>query len=110
MPELLIPLGFFTTIILIVYFTMKYNYQIKKEIIAKGGDIKFPDKKMRYLEFGLTMIGLSIGFAMSVFAVTSDLANEAKGLMVTACIIFFGGVGLLIGVFLRKRIEDQQSN
>jgi len=105
---LFVPLSFFALIVLVVFFTSKYNYQTKKAILEHGGNIETKKKKFPVWEIGLTTIGLGVGLAVSVLPQMSDLPEEPKGLLVTACILLFGGLGLISSIFIKKRFEKKE--
>lgn len=106
--ETLVPLAFFASIVLVVYFTSKYNYQIKKEILEKGGDIKLAKKKFPFLEIGLIILGIGLGLAASVFPQSSDLPEDSKGLLVGACVLLFGGGGLVSAYLIRRNLDGKK--
>lgn len=99
-----VPLGFFALIFLIVFFTAKYSYQTKKAIIEKGGNIELPKRKFPFIELGLTIVGIGLGLAVAVIPQSSSLPKDSKGLLVGACVLLFGGLGLVSGFFIKKRI------
>jgi hypothetical protein len=102
----LIPFAFFALIGLVVYFTSKFNYQIKKAILDKGGNIELRKKKFPFLEIGLTFFGVGLGLAFSVIPQTSFLPEDSKELLIGACILLFGGSGLISAFFIRRRLDE----
>jgi hypothetical protein len=105
--EIFVPITFFALVFLIVYFTSKFNYEIKKTILEKGGNIEITKKKFPFLEIGLTVLGVGIGLAVSVIPQSSNLPEDSKNLLVGASILIFGGLGLVSAFYIRKRIEKQ---
>jgi hypothetical protein len=105
--EIFVPVSFFALIGLIVYFTLKYNYQIKQTILEKGGSIEVTRKKFPLLEIGLTIIGLGLGLGVSVIPQSTNLPDDSKGLLIGACILLFGGLGMVSAIIIRSRIEKQ---
>lgn len=105
--EIFVPITFFSLIFLIVYFTSKFNYQIKKAILDKGGNIELTKRKFPFLEIGLTILGFGLGLAISVIPQSSNLSVDAKDLLTGGCILFFGGLGLVSAFFIKKKIEKQ---
>ncbi len=106
--EIFVPVSFFALIVLVVYFTTKYNYQIKKAIIDKGGDIEIAKKKFPFLEIGLTILGVGLGLAISVIPQSSNLSEDSKDLLIGACILLFGGAGLVSAFFIRKKLDEKK--
>ena len=106
--EIFIPIAFFAAIVLIVYFTSKYNYQIKKAILDKGGNIELAKKRFPFLEIGLTILGIGLGLAISVIPQSSNLSEDSKDLLIGACILLFGGAGLVSAFFIRKRLDEKK--
>jgi hypothetical protein len=102
----LITIAFFALIALVVYFATKYNYQVKKAILDKGGTIE--KRKFPFLESGITTIGLGLGLAMSVLPQSSQLSGDSKDLLTGACILLFGGGGLVSAFFIRKKIDEKK--
>jgi hypothetical protein len=105
--EIFVPISFFALIGLILYFTMRYNYQIKKTILEKGGSIEVAKKRFPLLEIGLSLIGLGLGLAVSVIPQSTNLPKDSKGLLTAACILLFGGLGLISAFIIRRKIEKQ---
>jgi len=104
---ILITIAFFALIVLVVYFVTKYNYQVKKAILDKGGNIELAKRNFPFLEIGLTIIGVGLGLAISVIPQSSNLHGDSKDLLIGACILFFGGVGLVSAFFIRKKIDEK---
>lgn len=86
-----------------------FNYQIKKAILDKGGNIELAKNKFPFLEIGLTILGIGLGLAISVFPQSSNLPEDSKGLLIGACILLFGGAGLVSAFFIRKRLDEKKS-
>lgn len=104
----IVAIAFFALVGIVVYFTVKYNYQIKKAILDKGGDIALSKKEFPFLEIGLTLLGVGLGLALSVFPESSNLPEDSKGLLIGACILVFGGGGLVSAFFIRKRLDEKK--
>jgi len=106
--DVFVPIAFFAMIALIVYFTSKYNYQTKKAILDKGGNIELVKKKFPFLEIGLTILGIGLGLGFSVIPQSSDLPEDSKQLLIGACILLCGGLGLVSAFFIRKKLDDKK--
>jgi hypothetical protein len=106
--EILVPIAFFALIVLVVYFSSKFNYQIKKAILDKGGNIEVVKKKFPFLEIGLTILGIGLGLAVSVFPQTSNLPGDSKDLLTGASILLFGGGALISAFFIRKKLDEKK--
>ncbi len=106
--EIFVPISFFALIVLVVYFTAKFNYQTKKAILDKGGNIELAKKRFPFLEIGLTIIGVGLGLALSVFPESSNLSEDSKGFLIGACILLFGGAGLVSAFFIRNRLDEKK--
>ncbi|MCX6325099.1 MAG: hypothetical protein NT144_00380 [Bacteroidia bacterium] len=104
---ILVPITFFALIGIVVFFTLKYNYQIKKALIDKGGEIDLTKRKFPFLEIGLTLLGIGLGLAVSVIPKSSNLPEVSQNLLIGACILIFGGLGLVSAFIIRRRIEKQ---
>jgi hypothetical protein len=108
MDSILIPIAFFALIVLVVYFTSRFNYLTKKMIIEKGGNIELAKRKFPFMEIGLTIIGFGLGMAASVFPQSSNLSEDSKGLLVGACICVFGGLGFVSAFLIRRRLNENR--
>lgn len=105
--EISITIAFFALIVLVVYFITKYNYQVKKAILDKGGSIEKVKRKAPFLESGLTIIGIGLGLAIAVIPQTSQLPGDSKDLLTGACILLCGGGGLVSAFFIREKLDDK---
>ena len=105
--EVLVPMSFFASVVLVIYFISRFNYQIKKSILDKGRDIELTKSRFPFLEIGLTIVGVGLGLAISSIAQLSHLPEDAKELLIGACVLLFGGSGLVSGFLIRKRFEKK---
>lgn len=105
--SILISITAFAMIVLIVYFIAKYNYQTKKLIIESGKDLEFKKKRFPFFEIALTLIGIGIGLVLSIIPKAMELNDEITGLLIGAFILIFGGLGLVLSIFLRKKIDNK---
>lgn len=103
--SILVPISFFALIAIVVFFTLKYNYQIKKALIEKGEKLDLPKRKFPFLELGFSVLGIGLGLAVSVITQSFNLSDDSKDLLLGACVLFFGGLGLVSALLIRKRIE-----
>jgi hypothetical protein len=103
----LVPFAFFATVILIVFFSVKYRYQIRKAIIEKGGNIEFPKRKFYFLEFGSALLGVGLGLVIAAFIQSSGLNSDSKLMMSLALPTFFGGLGLVVAYSVRRKIDKE---
>lgn len=106
--DIFVPISFFALIVLVVYFTAKFNYKTKKAILDKGGKIELDRKRFPFLEIGLTILGIGLGLAISVIPQSSSLPEDSKDLLIGACILLFGGAGLVSAFFIRKRLDEKR--
>lgn len=106
--EIFVPIAFFALVVLVVYFVSKFNYQTKKAILDKGGNIELTRKRFPFLEIGLTILGVGLGLGMSVIPQSSNLPEDSKDLLIGACILLFGGGGLVSAFFIRKRLDEKK--
>ena len=105
---ILVPIGFFALIVLVVFFIAKYNYQTKKAILDKGGNIELTKKKFPFLEIGVTILGIGLGLGFSVIPQSSNLPEDSKGLLIGACILLFGGLGLISAFLIRRKLDEKK--
>jgi len=109
MEDILIPLAFFTSVVLIVYFLSKYKYLIKMAIIEKGGLVEFPKKRMPFLEIGYAFIGFGIGLAIYGSIINLKGYDPSMVFLGFGLPLVFGGLGLVIAFFTRRRLERKDN-
>ncbi|NRB62011.1 MAG: hypothetical protein HRU40_03095 [Saprospiraceae bacterium] len=95
-----------TGAILVVYIISKYTYLIKKAMIEKGLLTQQSNQKVKYIDIGCIVIGLSVGLLVSSVFTTMNISEDTMDLLVWGTISFFGGIGLIIAHYLRRKIED----
>jgi len=105
--DILVPLAFFALVFLIFFYTARYNFQIKKEILERGGNIEMTKRKFPLLEIGLTALGVGLGLAVSVIPQSLNLPEESKGILIGASVLLFGGLGLVSAFIIRRRIDKK---
>jgi hypothetical protein len=111
MEEILIPLAFFATIVLIVYIFYTNRNKERLALINKslGADIfnQIPQFPLVSFKIGFLLIGLGIGSLVgNILAVNSKLH---EGVAYFSMIMLFGGVSLIISQFVeRKMIQDNK--
>ncbi|MCG8702175.1 MAG: hypothetical protein MI922_29245 [Bacteroidales bacterium] len=106
--EILVPVAFLALVFLITYFALKYNYQLKKAILEKGGTVELNKRKFPFLEIGLTVFGIGFGLVVSAMLQSLNIPNNSKELLVGACILLFGGAGLVSAFFIRKNLDEKK--
>lgn len=105
MEELLIPVSLFAMVVLVVYFSGKYNYQLKKLVIESGKEIEFPKKQWSVLEFALIFIGVGVGLLVSLIPHSMELPDHIIAITTAASILLFGGIGLIASIFIRRKFD-----
>ena len=105
--ETLIPISFFALIALIVYFTARFRYKLKKAIIEKGGTVEFNKTRFPFLEIGITALGVGVGFLISSLVLMTTIDVVAKDLMTLATIVIFGAAGMIAAFFVRRRLNER---
>jgi len=103
--EVLIPVAFFTMLTLVVYFTARFNYLTKKEILEKGGGIEMAKRRFPFFELGITIIGIGVGLLFAVIPQSMNIPENIQGLFTGASILVFGGAGIVLAFFLRKKLD-----
>ncbi len=106
--EILIPIAFFSAVAVVICFITVYNYRTKKEILEKGGNIELPRKRFPLLEIGLAILGIGLGLVASSIVKASNLPAESKDLLIGACILLFGGGGLISAFFIRRNLDEKK--
>jgi len=112
--EAIVWLGFFAAVFLGWYFYLKARNNERMLLIEKGKDVSeiYSKQEIRiripWLKFGLliTGVGLGIGLFMIFFSFIPtfhEAMNEKIGqFFIIASMMFFGGIGLIIGYYLDK--------
>jgi len=106
--EILVPVAFFATIVLIVFFTVKYSHKTKMAILEKGGSLDTTKKKLPFLEIGSILLGIGLGLGIALILQFFDFAPERNLQLSSACALLFGGAGLVSAFIIRRKIEKQQ--
>ena len=104
--EIFIPVGMF----LMIYGIVKVvsDNRVKNKILEKGLiDADFKNlisvtPSLNALKWALILIGVGIAIGIGYL-----LPPENRGILITAMIFVFGGLGFLIYFFIAKRNEDQ---
>jgi hypothetical protein len=108
MEDVLIPLGFFGSIVLIVYLSQRHKQ--RKMLISMGQpleqlNVKEFSNSLDSLKIGLVSIAIALGiFAGYFLARYSDLLEEAAYF---SMIFLFGGIALLIFHFIAQGKMDK---
>ena len=102
-----VPIAFIAMVVLVVYFSAKFQYQTKKAIIEKGGNIEFPKKKFPILEIGCTILGVGLGLGVAALFQLTNFPGDSKDLLTGSFILLFGGAGLVSGYFIRRKLEKE---
>ncbi|MFV0291536.1 MAG: hypothetical protein ACK5IJ_11680 [Mangrovibacterium sp.] len=105
---MVVPGTFFTMAALMVYWVMKYRYQTKKAILEKGGDISESKRPFPFLEVGLMAIGIGVGLAIGTAFQFMAIPAEAVDKITGACMLLFGGLGIVIAFFIRRKIDEKR--
>jgi hypothetical protein len=107
-------LGFFAAIFLGWYYYLKARNKERMALIESGKDVSeiYTKQEIRiripWLKIGLliTGVGLGLGLFMILFSFVPDFHEAMKGeigqFFIIACMMFFGGMGLIVGYYLDK--------
>jgi len=99
-------IGLASTLILVTYFITKYNYLLRKALLDRGEYERFAKRKIRFLELGCLMIGIGFGLGFSAFFyVAGERWSIIAELMSYVFPLIFGGTGLVLAYFIRRKFE-----
>ncbi len=105
--EALIPISFFALVLLIVYFTARFRYKLKKSIIEKGDTVEFPKSRFPLLEVGITILGFGVGMLAGSFVMMLQDSFEMAPMTAAALIFLFSAAGMIVAFFVRRRLDDR---
>lgn len=94
---ILISLGFFTMIVLSIYFYFKARNKERMALIEKGADLsKFYKKPNGHnlLKNGLFFVGLAVGFLVAFLLTVTTSINSVVAYF--SMILLFGGLSLIL--------------
>ena len=104
--EILGGLVIFSGIVLIVFILAKYNYLIKKEAFQQDKHDFVALNKYRYLDFGFLVVGVGVGLGVAGLFYLFDLNEVTLELLTYAFPLIFGGLGLVVAQFFRRKLDD----
>lgn len=108
-PEIFIPISFFASVVLVVYFVMRSRTKERLALIEKGGvlpSLKSNDSPNSALKSGLFLTGLSLGFFVGLWI------SYAMGIEKNSAVFLVGSLSLLfagLGLILFYIIENQKA-
>jgi hypothetical protein len=101
----LIPFGFFTAVVLSLYFYFKATNQIRLSLIEKGlyntPKVK-SSKSYISLKIGIFFIGISMGIFMGYLLENMTSINAVISFFVM--ILLFGGISLIVNQFVGAKL------
>lgn len=111
MVEILIPLGFFGSVVFSLFWYLKLRNAERMAMIEKCESIseiynKKSQKTFPWIRIAMLMIGVGIGVLVSVIIIaTVDLSVAGIGdeTVTFPCILIFGGLGMFLGNHITKR-------
>jgi len=114
MQAILIPISFFIFIFAIVYLYFTTRNKERMALIEKGAEasIFFSEMKNKGPSIGkiiilnLALVLICIGAAIFIAALLEEIGLDGD-IAYPGCIFIMGGVGLLTGFFITKKMEDE---
>ena len=104
--EILIPISFFATVVLSLYFYFRARNRERMAMIEKGKDLDLSKMKFESgnrnwtLKLGLFMIGLAVGTLVgNILAV--NITSIEEPIAYISMIFLFGGIGLIFGNLIK---------
>jgi hypothetical protein len=109
MEEIMIPLAFFASVVLIVYMYFSTRNKERMALIEKGADasiFKTGRKPFSVLKFGMFFVGVGIGIlAGNILAVSTNLEEPVPYF---SMILLFGGASLIAYYLIEKKKEEAE--
>ena len=98
--ETILGIGFFTSIIIIVFILIRYTYLVRKAMAENGQAPSKAITKIKFLSIGGILLGLGFGLMVSSIFTFFELKEDTADLLIWGTIIIFGGIGLITAHFL----------
>jgi len=105
--EILVPMGFFASVVLILYVYFTSRNKERLALIEKGADaslFKTSSKPFPTLKIGMFLIGIGIGILMgNIVATLTSLEQEVAYF---SMILLFGGASLICFYLIEKNKKE----
>lgn len=113
MEPLIVFLALFGTVFGIAYVFLTTRNRERLALIEKGVDASLFDtkgSKFSIAKFILNIALLFIGIGMGIFVgnYLSNVMNMDEDFMIPSMLFIFGGLGLVVGFFITRRLEDKE--
>jgi hypothetical protein len=108
----LVNLIIFSTLFGIIYMYLTSRNKERLALIEKGADAKVfnSGRKLSFSEGILNIALLAIGIGIGVLiGATLEQGGMSSDVSYPASIFIFGGVGLLVSVFLNRKLSKEQN-
>lgn len=102
MEEVFVPLGFFATVVIIIYLYVRRKERLA--LIEKGADASifvFEKKVNGTLKWGLLLVGAGIGILIANALYKNHVMDEEAAYF--SMVFLFGGIALVISHFISKK-------
>jgi hypothetical protein len=106
--EILVPMGFFASVVLILYVYFTSRNKERLALIEKGADaslFKTSSKPFPTLKIGMFLIGIGIGILMGNIVAT--LTRLETQVAYFSMILLFGGASLIIFYLIEKNKKEK---
>lgn len=112
MTQVLVPLGLFGMIFGIVYIVLTTRNKERLALIEKGADAKLfnsgPRKNtVSIVVLNIAFLAIAIGIGILLAKFFSEIGLEEK-IAFPSMIFICGGIGLLTGFFVSRKIKDDK--
>ena len=104
--EILVMLGMFAATAVIIYILARYIYLTKKAILENGGVMTGSQNRSRYAEWGSIVLAIGLGLMASSVFPMMNMPEDTMDLLVFGTVMLFGGIGLIIAQYIRKRFDN----
>ena len=109
MVEIMVPLAFFASVVLIVYMYYTTRNKERMALIEKGADasiFKTGRKSFSVLKWGMFLVGVGIGILVgNILAVSTNLEEPVPYF---SMILLFGGGSLIAYYLIEKKKEKEE--
>lgn len=106
--DILIPIAFFATVVLSLYYFFRTRNQERMAMIEKGFELKErKPKPYQALKAGIFFIGIAFGLFFGYLLKQYTTVDDVVSFF--AMILLFGGISLVINHYITLKLDNKKS-